>query len=194
MRNIKMQNNIIDELGNSQLFLQSILDEARLVIYVKDLEGRHAFVNKKFEIVTGISKKDAIGKTNEELFPPEVAEIFSKNDKVVMGTGKPLMVEEFVLSREGKRIFMTQKFAIRNTAGEVYALCGMSTDITDSKKTEEAVKQSEKKYRAIFDTAAVSLWEEDFSEVKKLIDGIKAKGVTNFKQYLDENPDFVARQ
>lgn len=55
------------------------------------------------------------------------------------------------------------------------------------------LRESAQRYRNIFQTAAVSIWEEDFSEVKAAIDGLRAQGVCDFGRYFAEHPEFVAR-
>lgn len=57
---------------------------------------------------------------------------------------------------------------------------------------EKALQKSEQKYRDIFETAEVSIWEEDFSAVKAAIDDLKAKGVIDFREYFDAHPMFIA--
>src|SRR4029077_3387124 len=64
-------------------------------------------------------------------------------------------------------------------------------DITERKRAEESLRESERRYRHIFQTAGVSIWEEDFSQVKAAIDDLKAQGVRNFRQYLAGHPEFV---
>ncbi|MFQ5561190.1 MAG: cache domain-containing protein, partial [Nitrospinota bacterium] len=54
-----------------------------------------------------------------------------------------------------------------------------------------ALENSEKRYRNIFKTASVGIWEEDFTFLKTCIDGLKARGVSNFEKYLEENPEFL---
>lgn len=56
-----------------------------------------------------------------------------------------------------------------------------------------ALGESEARYRRIFETAGVSIWEEDFSRVKAAIDEVRAGGVVDFRAYLAEHPDFVHR-
>ncbi|MBW2608217.1 MAG: response regulator, partial [Deltaproteobacteria bacterium] len=63
---------------------------------------------------------------------------------------------------------------------------------TQVESREEALRKSEERYRGIFETAEVSIWEEDLSEVKAAIDDLKAKGVTDFRKYLDGHPEFMA--
>ena len=67
----------------------------------------------------------------------------------------------------------------------------LAYNITKRKKAEAALRESEEKFRRIFETAAVSLWEEDFSAVLSAIEDLKAKGIKDFRNYLDEHPEFV---
>ena len=55
------------------------------------------------------------------------------------------------------------------------------------------VEASEARYRRIFDTAAVSIWDEDFSDVVAALEALRAQGVRDFSRYFDEHPEFVAR-
>jgi two-component system sensor kinase FixL len=55
------------------------------------------------------------------------------------------------------------------------------------------LRASERKYRNIFQTVGVSIWEEDFSEVKAAIEALRAQGVTDFLRYLAEHPEFVGQ-
>lgn len=66
-------------------------------------------------------------------------------------------------------------------------------DVTAAKEAEAEVRQSERRYRYIFQSTGVSIWEEDFSQVKTAIDDVKAGGVQDFRQYLAAHPEFVER-
>ncbi|HET9528949.1 MAG TPA: sensor histidine kinase, partial [Blastocatellia bacterium] len=61
----------------------------------------------------------------------------------------------------------------------------------DRKQAEEELRESERRYRYIFQAAGVSIWEEDFSQVKAAIDELKAQGVRDFRRYLAEHPEFI---
>ena len=66
-------------------------------------------------------------------------------------------------------------------------------DITERKRVEEEQRESERRYRYIFDAAGVSIWEEDFSRVKTIIDELKATGVDDFRKYVTAHPEFVKK-
>ena len=64
-------------------------------------------------------------------------------------------------------------------------------ELVEREQADEALRQSEERYRSIFETAAVAIWEEDFSEIKAALDELRAQGVTDFAGYLDEHPEFI---
>jgi signal transduction histidine kinase len=64
-------------------------------------------------------------------------------------------------------------------------------EIIERKRADAELRESERRYRYIFQSTGVSIWEEDFSQVKIAIDDLKAKGVQDFRQYLATHPEFV---
>jgi PAS domain S-box-containing protein len=66
-------------------------------------------------------------------------------------------------------------------------------DITERKKAEEKLKESEEKYRDLFESSPISLWEEDFSELRNYIDILKNSGIEDFRVYFDKNPGEVKK-
>jgi PAS domain S-box-containing protein len=70
-------------------------------------------------------------------------------------------------------------------------LFGFHRDITERKRTEEALRESEIQFRANFESSPVALWEEDFSEVKTRLDQLRYAGIVDLGSYLDANPNEV---
>ena len=69
----------------------------------------------------------------------------------------------------------------------------LRTMLEVTRQAEETVRSSEKRYRTMFENAAVSLWEEDITELRTALQSLRAQGVTDFNRYLQEYPDFIAR-
>jgi len=78
-----------------------------------------------------------------------------------------------------------------NQNDEAIRSIGILLDISDRKQAEISLATQEQRYRYIFQAVNVSIWEEDFSEVKAAIDQLKAAGVIDFRQYFSEHPEFV---
>jgi len=65
-------------------------------------------------------------------------------------------------------------------------------DISENRKTEIALQQNEQRYRTLFENSPISIWEEDFSDVKLLLDKLRKSGVIDLENYISQNPWFVS--
>jgi C4-dicarboxylate-specific signal transduction histidine kinase len=94
--------------------------------------------------------------------------------------------------RDGTRVTAASRWSLQqDERGRPTGTLETNNDITERKQADAELRASERRYRNIFQTAGVSIWEEDFSQVKAAINDLKARGVQDFAQYLKENPDFV---
>lgn len=125
-----------EALRISEQQLQSILDNARAVIYVKGVDGRYVLVNQIFESLFHVRRADVVGKTDHDLFPPELAEVYQANDQRVLAAGAPLQFEEIAPQDDGPHTYVSTKFLLYDASGVPYAICGISTDITARKRAE----------------------------------------------------------
>jgi PAS domain-containing protein len=84
----------------------------------------------------------------------------------------------------------------RYTEHNKHFLASIATQVAlalERKQSEEKVHRSEERYRALFEDSPISIWEEDFSQVKKYLDSLKLQGVTDFPSYFASHPEVVAR-
>ena len=144
-------------LRESEHHLANILETAPSSIFLKDLEGRYIKVNSAWEQATGKSRDEALGQNDSDLFEPELAQAWQENDLAVQKTGETLSWEEFSDSNGIPQFFWTTRYPLRDTDGNIYALAGWSTDITDLKKMEAALKESEEYFRAVYENAGVGI-------------------------------------
>jgi PAS domain S-box-containing protein len=89
------------------------------------------------------------------------------------------------------RVWSIRSYPIKDETANVIGVVKLCRDVTDRKKTERALEESERRYHALFEDSPVSLWEEDFSLVKEYVDELKAQGIENLKEYFDDHPEVV---
>jgi PAS domain S-box-containing protein len=129
-------------LRDSETRLQQVLDNSSALIFAKDPGGRYLFVNREFERIARRRAAEIVGRTDEEVFPPEVATRFRYNDLRVLHEKRGFEFEEAGDFGEGMRTYLAAKFPLFNAAGETYAVCGVATDISDRKRLEEALSSA----------------------------------------------------
>jgi PAS domain S-box-containing protein len=122
--------------------LQAILDGAPAVIYVKDMQGRYITVNRQHENLFHRTRDQVQGKTDHEIFPKTIADAFCANDQEVLRIGAPLESEEIAPHEDGLHTYISLKFPLFDAEGVPYALCGISTDITERKRAEERTREA----------------------------------------------------
>ncbi|MXR36163.1 bifunctional diguanylate cyclase/phosphodiesterase [Craterilacuibacter sinensis] len=125
-------------LQESRSMLSEILANVDASIYLKDTEGRYLFANRPVLTFFGASLEEVVGQRDEHFFDPDTAARLCLNDRQVLDQGLVLRTEESNLQVQGRcATYWTVKLPLRNAAGEIYALCGISTDMTESKRIEK---------------------------------------------------------
>lgn len=119
--------------------LQAILDNSTAVIFLKDLQGRFMLVNRRFETLFHLTRERVAGKTVHDFFPKELADEYQRNDDAVLEAGVAIEWEEVAPQDDGLHTFLSIKFPLLDSEGVAYALCGISTDITERKRMEADV-------------------------------------------------------
>lgn len=117
--------------------LKSIMDHSGRPVYIKDLEGRYLRVNTDLLKLIGCTEEDMIGKTDYDFFPKEIADTFRRNDLTVIEKGAAIECEEIAPHPDGPHTYTSVKFPIYDANHNLYAVCGISTDMTERKKAEE---------------------------------------------------------
>ncbi len=105
---------------------------------------------------------------------------------ITLKTGKPAeLVMKFVSKKDESSFWLlTKSVPLHNEEGELTNVFTSCTDITAQKQSEEALRQSESRYRRIFENTPLPIWEEDFSEIKNRIDKLVSEGVEDFDAYF----------
>ena len=132
---------LVSERRESAQRMQAVLDNVPAAVYLKDAAGRYLLVNRTCEKVLGVRANDVAGKTDLDLFPASQADAFRANDRQVLESRAPREFEE-VVSRDGEvRTYRSVKFPLLDADGVPYAVCGVSTDVTEARRTEQEMRR-----------------------------------------------------
>jgi diguanylate cyclase (GGDEF)-like protein/PAS domain S-box-containing protein len=143
-RNITERKQVENVLRENREFLANLFEYSGALIFVKDMQGRYEMVNRKYEEATGIQRETAIGHIDAEIFPSDIAAQYRATDLRVVESGQVVEVEDFVDSPKGRQYFFSIKFPLRAADGSIRGVCGMTTDVTERKKAEDALAISNK--------------------------------------------------
>jgi PAS domain S-box-containing protein len=132
-------------LKKKEYLLQTIIDNTPSAVYARDSSGRYLFVNKHYLNLFQLTWDQVKGKTDFDLFPKEIAETFEKNDLDVIKAGKFFQSEEIAPQPDGNHVYFSVKFPLLDQNNLAYAICGISTDITESKRTQALIAEQETK-------------------------------------------------
>ncbi|MDI1451320.1 PAS domain-containing protein [Polyangium sp. 6x1] len=126
-----------DRLERSRAEVQAILDNAPIVVFVKDLEGRFTFANREFDALFDFSRGWIVGKFDGDFLPPEAVKQNRDNDRDALAAGRALQSEETIPGKDGIHVYMVSKFPLFDPGGAPYGVCGIALDITTRKRAEE---------------------------------------------------------
>lgn len=132
------------DLKDSKDMLQSIIDNAAAVIYLKDTQGNYLLINKRYEALFDTTNEQIKGKNDYDIFPEKVADVLRKNDRKVIDANRAMEFEEVIAHDGDPHIYISVKFPLCGASKIPISVCSISTDITERKKLEAQFLQAQK--------------------------------------------------
>ncbi len=132
------------ELGmkESETRLHTITENAPAIVYLKSPDKRYLMINRAFEEAYGLDRADVLGKTTREVFEGDAPSIFEESDDAVLVTGEPVVRELKDPLDSCGRVLHVVKFPVFDDDGEMVAIGGIETDITDRKIVEREIREA----------------------------------------------------
>ena len=190
--NITERKQAEEVLRKSEDRFRSLFENAPIGVLLADSQGNILEVNPSALQILGSPSAEATRQINILNFPPLVNAGISDDFQKCAETIQLLSSEHPYLSKWGKPIELNLRFTpLVDVEGKLLYLQILIEDVTARKQAEQALQESQRRYRALFEDSPISIWEEDFSEVKKFIDSLKQQGVTDFQSYFTSHPDTV---
>ena len=193
VRDITERKQLEKGLKASEKKYRNIVNWAPVGIYQTTTDGKFLSVNHRLTKILGYESIDELQRRNIEtdiyLTPSECQSVIAR----FASSGYIFNHELRWKKKNGTPIWISlYAHVIKDKAGITQYFEGFVSDITERKRTEEALKESESRFRTIFGESPIVIWEEDFSGVKARFDELRQSGVTDFRDYLNQNPDEVS--
>jgi PAS domain S-box-containing protein len=154
-----------ERLRESENLLQTVLDTVRHAIFVKDLNGRFILVNQAMAGNNGMTRELMLGGTLKELAGLDDAAraVLGGMDRTVIETGEPVLdVEGVFQHRSGwNRIERLSKFPLKDPAGRTVGVVGIAEDITERKRADEQLRESQSLLQTVLDTVSHTIYVKD---------------------------------
>ncbi len=150
-----------ENLRSTSELLQSIIDHATSAIYVFDSEGRLLIGNRALEVASGRPLGEMVGRRRSEFTPAAVAAEHESNDRIVLQTGKPLRTEERTIEADGGHTYLSVKSPLRDPQGNLNWVMGISTDITERIRMEQALVEANLRLQQAQQMAHLGYWSWD---------------------------------
>ncbi|HMV41313.1 MAG TPA: PAS domain S-box protein [Leptospiraceae bacterium] len=126
-------------------------------MYAFDKDGKCILLNKNLAELFQTNLNEAIGKKREELILDNNTKIHRNNDLQIFESGISMQFQEEISFPDGIHTFLTEKFPLYDEVGEIYAVAGISSDITKQKKVEKEIFEKHQLLEAIFQSAPMAV-------------------------------------
>ena len=166
--NISERRQLAELLAQHEARLATLVNTIPDMIWLKDAEGVYLSCNPMFERFFGAKEAEIVGRTDYDFVNKELADFFRENDLLAMQGGPHINEEWVTMADSGEQVLLeTIKTAMRDNEGNLIGVLGIARNITERKRMEAAIEESEARYRAVVEQSpeAVLICDPDTGEI-----------------------------
>jgi PAS domain S-box-containing protein len=159
---ISQQKQAEENLRESEKRFTKFMRHLPGLAWIKDSDGRYVYANDAAQEAFGTTQAELYGKSDEELFPPETAAQFRSNDRLALESESSVQTIETLDQTDAVvHHSIVNKFAIPDATGKAALVGGIAIDITELKQAEQGLRDSEERYRTLFELGPVAVYSCD---------------------------------
>jgi diguanylate cyclase (GGDEF)-like protein/PAS domain S-box-containing protein len=137
--------------------IQSLVDNMPAMVFIRDLDFHFLLVNDAFAAAHATTSEELLGRPDDGFVAADALALMHSDDRRVLASGMPLTREETVALGGESRAYVTVKFPLRDEHGAIAALAAVATDVTELRRTEEALRTAQEEFRVAFELAPIGM-------------------------------------
>lgn len=192
-RDISENEKALRALRESEARYRAILEDQTELICRYLPDGRLSYVNEAYARYYGKDRHELINRNFIPHIPEEDLRLIHQHIST-LNQERPVTTFEHQIILESGDVRWQQwtHRAIYDSHGQLTEYQAVGRDITRRRMAQEALRENERRYKSLFEDSPISLWEEDFSQVKQYFDTLRSQGVSDMRAHFEEHPEAVA--
>jgi PAS domain S-box-containing protein len=177
------------ELKASEARFRAFMDHSPAVAWIKDEAGRYVYLSRAFEEWHRVRQADWAGRTDDDVWPADVAALLRENDRTVLATGRPLQATERVVGPDGTaRECLVWKFPFVQADGRRF-VGGTAMDVTDRRRVQDALRESREQFRRLVENSPIGIYRTtpDGRILMANPAAVRMSGATSFEELAARN-------
>ena len=181
------------QVRNRTREITSILRYTPAMVFIKDKDGCYKLINCRCEELFGISNEAIRGKTDYDIFPADVAAQLRRTDLRVLAERRDCQVEERIPHHDGLHTYLSVKFPLYDEHGTASGLCGILTDITELKKTQDQLRRLSGSIMASQEKERAAIARELHDELGQVLTALRMDSVWMQRRLVEADPKAAER-